>query len=143
MKSITFNSSMVDHIRSGRKTQTRRIIKPQPDGEGYWVESSNYVVPLAYAHNPYGRIGDRFYVFRSDAKINEKAKAVSTDLVIELVSCVRYERIQEITFAEVIAEGITKSIRNFAAIWDSIYGDDAFYRNDWVWVLEFKLVKEA
>lgn len=48
---ITFNETMVRAILEGRKTQTRRIIKPQPG-----IESGQRM------HCPYGQVGDRLWV---------------------------------------------------------------------------------
>lgn len=34
-------------------------------------------------------------------------------------------------------------IQAFKSYWDSIYGKGAWDRNDWVWVIEFKVIKEG
>ncbi len=81
---IIFSVPMVQAILAGRKTQTRRIIKPQPDPEtkGYWLTvcstedgREGFWTPRDQAKSsdtarqtgkrikcPYGQPGDRLYV---------------------------------------------------------------------------------
>lgn len=77
---IIFNDEMVSAIRSGRKTQTRRVMKPQPEpypnlpGEYWWpAKAFETMVKLsdfqrvgfegaAADASPFGRIGDRLWV---------------------------------------------------------------------------------
>ncbi|MEQ1751860.1 MAG: hypothetical protein ABL974_20730, partial [Prosthecobacter sp.] len=154
---ILFSGPMVRAILDGRKTQTRRIVKPQPS---YLVESkcSTYATSLVDRHGdlypglaafgvyseeeawpcPYGQPGDRLWVrethrydgldpniakqmrdpktvqHRSDAD-DEFVKWLpsihmprwASRITLEIVS-VRVERLQDITEADAIAEGIER-----------------------------------
>jgi hypothetical protein len=66
---ILFNGAMVQAILNGTKTQTRRVIKPQPIWMGettgqYWAWQRKGVFIPKYAVNscPYGNPGDRLWV---------------------------------------------------------------------------------
>jgi hypothetical protein len=63
---------------------------------------------------------------------------------LEVVS-VRPERLQAITEADAIAEGVQMvgpadltDRGSFAKLWDSINGPGSWERNDWVWRIEFR-----
>lgn len=69
---ILFSGAMVRAILAGKKTQTRRVVKPQPveDPPGYLIytdrrglESGTFVKDAGWWLNcPYGDIGDRLWV---------------------------------------------------------------------------------
>ena len=75
-RSIIFNSEMVRAILEGRKTQTRRVLKPQPDHfglhncnkyplstldiEGGWY--GDFDGETKIINCPYGKVGDRLWV---------------------------------------------------------------------------------
>lgn len=71
---ILFNAEMVNAILEGRKTQTRRVINPQPEGktlqsnlDGKWLSKkfNGLLLPKIEdlpIHCPYGKIGDRLWV---------------------------------------------------------------------------------
>ena len=67
---ILFSVPMVKAILEGRKTQTRRIIKPIPDqnaiysGGWRWGKCKSFAcgIDVAHEHTPYGVPGDRIWV---------------------------------------------------------------------------------
>jgi len=76
-------------------------------------------------------------------------------ITLEIVS-VRVERLQDISEADAIAEGvqdkksmilgrnaeeITGPIAEYAVLWESLHGPGSWDANPWVWVIEFKRVE--
>ena len=73
------------------------------------------------------------------------------------VTGVRVERLQDISAADALAEGITLHpdhhgkprdslygpVRTYADLWESINGPESWAANPWVWVVEFKRVEAA
>lgn len=169
---IIMNTEMVKAILEGRKTQTRRVIKPQPEqcpncdnvggypaedsfGELYqeqcqfcW-EKENSVFRVK-EKCPYGKVGDRKPLFEAlkTRKNSEGKGGFKYKLPFALVEItdIRVERVQEISRDNALAEGIQywhqdcDYIHGFSVLWDSIYGKDAWERNDWVWCISFKKV---
>ena len=62
-KPIIFSTEMVKAILDGSKTQTRRVIKPQPGEREYWQPTKGFYVPIEKAcrYSPYKK-GGRFWV---------------------------------------------------------------------------------
>ena len=70
------------------------------------------------------------------------------------ITNIRVESVQDITRKESMKEGVPYTELNnhrpdelhraqFADLWDSCYGAGVWERNDWVWVIEFKLLTEG
>jgi hypothetical protein len=158
---------MVRAILDGSKTQTRRVMRPQPEqwetawhapgqpnGElaklwgwqapdgGPFIEEAHYDWPAAvHTYCPYGQPGDRLLVPDADG------------LQLEIVG-LRVERLQDISEDDALCEGADMPLAGrglaetrrrvreiaFPALWESIYGAGSWDANPWVWVVEFKRV---
>ena len=80
-RGMIFNGEMVRAILDGRKTQTRRIIKPQPEAtlsgslSGKWLSRplNGLLLPKIEdiaIHCPFGAVGDRIWVRETWARYN-------------------------------------------------------------------------
>jgi hypothetical protein len=194
MKGITFTEPLFHKVVSGEKTQTRRIVKPQPAFEGEFRyacpkdENQKDIIPR-YLKEPYARsyipgIEDKDdnpfttaidpkcweTIYRYDDCIYAGAEwknAISMPAkyaryFIE-ITAVRCERLQDISDEDCLKEGIqeikgfnpvstcyedcvdknlwTSPQQAYAALIDQIYGKGTWERNPYVWVYDFKLVK--
>lgn len=206
---ILFNAPMVRAILDGRKTQTRRAVRPQPRDpyNGTDLRSGGAARALS-GPCPYGAPGDRLWVretFNLGRPVENSEGVVDDELAwigrlpkedprkqvfmskwrlgyaadgcegamrpsihmprwasrITLeVTCVRVERLQDITESDARAEGAAHRISpggdlagafdfcetpinyraHFRDLWDSINGPDAWNANPWVWVVQFRRV---
>ena len=124
---ISFNSEMVRAILEGRKTQTRRIIKPQPyqisgsDAIASWVWGKNrtYVgSPLFLAEAPY-QAGDRLWVRESatvikvfSGEIHIRYEADKVEAIVEFPS-----RLKPVIVGQKLANGCYKEA---ARLWPEV-----------------------
>jgi hypothetical protein len=206
---ILFSGPMVRAILEGRKTQTRRVIKPQPEtawvewmininlnGDNrYWVEGEPTMhlnMEKDYEDKgecPYGKPGDRLWVRETFATrhpydLEEEHLTYRADylglsegilsagwgwrpsifmpraasrITLE-VTGVRVERLQDISEADAIAEGVYTNdqaieklglpadtkltgscVDKYRIVWESINAKKyPWESNPWVWVIEFK-----
>ena len=158
MKPILFNTQMVHAILDGRKTQTRRIVKPQP--QSYSFDGRVYVFNEGELPKPQYQPGDILYVretwaentiphsgnyagieYRADyyggrepilrwrPSIHMPREAARIFL---RVTDVRVERLQHITRADAISEGCNAAIPvlEFQGIWDTTIKAAAINSNE-------------
>ena len=220
---ILFSAPMVQAILDGRKTQTRRVVKPQPTefvgGPGVTLRDGSPapLVPLDDSVEPYGREivcpygqpGDQLWVretfaegftygggnkvvwYRADqqARFAERIEAVcdyasvpenvrwrpsihmprwASRITLEIKD-VRVQRLQEISEADAIAEGIDpqrcqhcgytwgdcrqhmdhrlcvgrepeSAAAAYKTLWSQIHGPGSWHANPWVWAITFRRV---
>ena len=202
MKPILFSTPMVRALLAG-KTQTRRIVKPQPpaswskppvwiDRDGFWHSGDgSHLGTKSDLRSPF-RVGDVLWVreawrtcpgeyvpgieFDDGTKVypevdeldlmtrdwkNHAKRRSSIHMprwacrLFLRVTDVRAQRVQEISEADAVAEGMKPRPvepydcfddprEQFAFAWDSLHGPGAWARNDWVWAYTFeRAAKEA
>lgn len=200
---MLFSTPMVQAILDGRKSQTRRIMKPQAQAVTTLKERNEATKGVkgnklkfirtysgfdyAFPESPY-LPGDVLWVREKWAPIlNRNGERIgfyhSTDDVLGYfdertmtwkwkpgihmpfeaarlflrIKSVKYERLQDILDAHVIAEGILKIDEEafkyddlpgsfasaqsaFRSLWRGINGIDSWELNPWVWVIEFERI---
>lgn len=218
---VIFNGEMVRAIRDGRKTQTRRVIKPQPTlsertgfnwkGFAYGIGSSHKDTVRNFANClktcPFGQVGDRLWVREAyqgplfnfdqmEAYLEDTSKFERPEFceyradggkapeyydaddnlrygwrpsihmprwasrILLEITAVRVEQLKDISQPDAIAEGGPPSHPSidavsrdygfpdfsrswFAQTWQHIYGEESWNANPWVWVIGFKVVRDA
>ena len=190
---ILFSAPMVRAILVGRKTQTRRVVKPRRDRElGCELaacELAGEVNAGDYRNAPW-QPGDTLWVRESTIRVEEHGYAgpvyVESDegracldgglapseddctevephelrirpsihmprwasrITLE-VTGVRVERLQDISEADSLAEGVDRTNtsipghakKRYSQLWEQINGPDSWAANPWVWVIEFRRV---
>jgi hypothetical protein len=185
-KPILFSAAMIRALLDGRKTQTRRVLKPEPyEFRGEWWITDRVSgdcqlddwVNDRIGIGPRFAIGDRLWVREAHAFDGPMVRYCATDDVHELrkkrpsihmprwasrltltVTDVRVQRVQEISEADAVAEGIIPSEEPnemkwehyaphgvaFRTLWDSLngprgYGWDA---NPWVAAYTFTVARQ-
>ena len=164
-KPILFSSPMVRAIQDGRKTQTRRVVKPPPR-EWFgkeWIEAK-YKCPYPVGTRlwvretfHHGTKDDIIYKADGDSGYLKWTPSIfmprwASRINLE-VTATRAERLQEISEEDAKAEGCLlyydapnrvdrrhpKYSENFHTFWDSINGKKYPWRaNPWVWRYEFR-----
>ncbi len=209
---ILFSASMIQALLAGRKTQTRRVLKPQPFADGYYEgEIELNVVPRCGIHrdetgfrfnatavggaavlehwaDPRFAVGDLLWVREAwrtgagydgtpikniapfariwfDADGSPPSWAGSqrrasihmprwASRITLLVTDVRVQRLQDISCADAIAEGIRPQANSqtidcdtpdprdeFRSLWGTIHGPGAWDKNPWVVAVTFERVQ--
>lgn len=216
---ILFNAEMVNAILDGRKSQTRRVMRRQPDDVEYFkhgkvtIDTNAENAILRCYNNPKGfkkcasgwlagatyktpfsefNVGDRLWV-RETFRLFDSDECPHSDfpcgcpswgtplyrashdcldgekwtpsihmprsasrILLEITN-VRVERLQSISDEDAKAEGFDYSTHpsaiemgyaigartNFRHTWEQIYGANAWNKNPWVWVVEFKKLNEV
>ncbi|WP_247717502.1 hypothetical protein [Morganella morganii] len=150
---IKFSDEMLAAVIGGRKTQTRRLMKPQPvlNGNFYEVFGAGWSkgikrVTVAPGHSlernfPYGLVDKKILFADKDGNIKGEIEIVDVWL----------QQVQDITLGDICKEigcGLydfipaTYGFEVWEKLWKSIYGEETWQTNPWVWVIEFRCIKK-
>ncbi len=113
----------VDEILSGKKTQTRRLVKGNESIVGDVVLSGlrdKWVKTRTYAIQPH-----------------RTAPGIITHRI--KITSLHCERLHEISEADAIAEGVA-NVDEYTKLWEEINGKKSWDKNPLVWVIEFEAV---
>ena len=164
---ILFKKKMVEAILDGRKTATRRIIKPAPTsilkgdvfketrcpygevGNGLWVREK-----FLYRQNKTAVIYEAGHSSQEAAGLAGMYGGWKPSIHMPRWACrltmqilaIRVERLQYMSEEEAWAEGcepgamMMSAVDNFELLWKSINGEESWDTNPFVWVVDFKRV---
>jgi hypothetical protein len=167
---ILFSTPMVRALLAGTKTQTRRIVKPQPvtsgdrdtflcpygqPGDLLWVRETHYVASAGYRD---GR--DRVIWYRATEPEAPCSWTPSIHMprwasrITLRITGVRVERLNDISNEDAAAEGwpgpdeqnsiaSAYPIAWYSRLWEQINGRSSWERNPWVWVVSFERVQPS
>jgi hypothetical protein len=163
IKPILFNTEMVRAILDGRKSCTRRVVKPQPTARygAQCIKPPYQSGDILYVRETWKRALNGYYYYE-DWQRDDIADITKWKPSIHMpkeaariwlrVTDVRVERLQEITSEQIGREGVEVEYPHvlngekryaFSTLWNSTvkksdvdrYGWNA---NPWVWVIEFE-----
>ncbi|HEE1740611.1 TPA: morphogenetic protein [Klebsiella pneumoniae] len=205
-RGMIFNGEMVRALLDGRKTQTRRIMAPQPaddiercifpnpeaigwksslrhkhgsttahfchygkPGDRIWVRETfqgplfDYDLMDSYCKDPTPFEKPEFCVYKADGVPAPEFYDANDELhccwrpsihmprwasrILLEITDVRVERLRSMSQDDARAEGVIAASGPmeaglaFRELWDSIYGEESWKANPWVWVIEFKRVE--
>lgn len=170
IKPILFNNEMVRAILDGRKSCTRRVVKPQPTARygAQCIKPPYQPGDILYVRETWKKAPNGYYYYE-DWQRNDIADVTKWKPSIHMpkeaariwlkVTDVRVERLQEISAESALAEGADKyihtnggldenmTITSFIGIWNSTIKKSDLDRygwdaNPWVWVIEFEMCEK-
>ncbi|ENG4187403.1 ASCH domain-containing protein [Providencia rettgeri] len=148
---IKFNDAMLAAVMDGRKTQTRRPIDKETLRLFDIASEAGECFPLGYNADepfekyhleffPYGQVGDIINVADKDGNI--KGKIEITDVWLQQLHATTLGDIcKEIGCGLYDFIPVTYGFQAWQDTWRSIYGEESWNNNPWVWVIEFKKVE--
>ena len=151
-RGIGFGADLVRAIIDGRKTQTRRLIRPLPTDTPPPATDCPAARPgeLLYAREPWLHAPGGHTIYAAD-EIGHTVRKFRPAMYMArdvarlwlYVTSIRAERLQAITNVDLAAEGLPAG-QSLAAVWDGFYPEVGHrYADDpWVWVIAFTVATD-
>ncbi|EMW9680839.1 hypothetical protein V5Y75_004422 [Salmonella enterica] len=118
--------------------------------ESYLEDSSKFYKPEFSVYRADGKPAPEFYDADDNLHCGWRPSIHmprwASRLTLEITG-VRVERLNSITESDAEAEGVTDTgfgdllVDGYRYLWKSIYGEESWAANPWVWVIEFKRVE--
>ncbi|EAN0642063.1 hypothetical protein ID436_004132 [Salmonella enterica] len=118
--------------------------------ESYLEDSSKFYKPEFCVYRADGKPAPEFYDADDNLHCGWRPSIHmprwASRLTLEITG-VRVERLNSITESDAEAEGVTDTgfgdllVDGYRYLWKSIYGEESWAANPWVWVIEFKRVE--
>ena len=145
MKELKFTPEMQVAILLGKKQQTRRIVKPLNGGE--IIGHGGVGLAMELEGEELGEDGEAISIVNTVpcpyGQVGDVLNAPQFPCLKLQITEVRVERLQKITEQDCLKEGIGNPVlrkcnqSEFIALWNAIYGYQAWDANPYVWVIEF------
>lgn len=155
-KSLAFSPEMVRAILDGRKTQTRRLIRPAPKNAAPRVARCVIAQPhdLLAVREAWAEVDGQFVYAADEPESAVRFKPAmympreASRLTLR-VTRIEPQRLQQITPADAMAEGCPADHADpvvwFAALWDRLFTlpGERWADDPWVWVVHFERGRET
>lgn len=131
---------MIDYVPD----RPAKAVHEKPFGRGYYSGHAIYAADGGFTWGDDDGCVDGRSCWKPSIHMPRWASRITLE-----ITGVRVERLQSISEEDAKAEGVKtecsvigdKHFLGFRSLWKSIYGDDSWQVNPWVWVVEFKRVE--
>ncbi|WP_434773722.1 hypothetical protein [Pantoea agglomerans] len=131
---------MIDYVPD----RPAKAVHEKPFGRGYYSGHAIYAADGGFTWGDDDGCVDGRSCWKPSIHMPRWASRITLE-----ITGVRVERLQSISEEDAKAEGVKtecsvigdKHFLGFRCLWKSIYGDDSWQVNPWVWVVEFKRVE--
>lgn len=137
-KPILFSAKMVQAILSGKKTQTRRLMRSE---KARYAQGDLLYVRENWAENEAGNV---IYQADQNRPINWKPSIHMPKAYARIflrVTGVRSEKLHDMSQEDALAEGL-HSKEAYFDFWQEQHGLKALQENPSVWVIDFEVIKK-
>lgn len=122
---------MIDYVPD----RPAKAVHEKPFGRGYYSGHTIYAADGGFTWGDDDGCVDGRSCWKPSIHMPRWASRITLE-----ITDVRVERLNSINDADMRAEGMRWK-EEFPCLWESIYGEESWQANPWVWVIEFKRVE--